>query len=102
MVDARAPGGYRLNAVIPPLALKGPTVTVRKFFDDRFGMEDLVRIGTISQEAASLMRLIILGRLNLIISGGTGTGKTTYLNALSAFIPATERIITIENPLSCV
>jgi pilus assembly protein CpaF len=98
MVDARAPGGYRLNAVIPPLALKGPTVTVRKFFDDRFGMDDLVRIGTISQEAASLMRLVVLGRLNLIISGGTGTGKTTYLNALSAFIPASERIITIENP----
>ena len=98
MVDARAPGGYRLNAVIPPLALKGPTVTVRKFFDDRFGMEDLVRIGTISQDAANLMRLIVLGRLNLIISGGTGTGKTTYLNALSAFIPASDRIITIENP----
>jgi len=98
MVDARAPGGYRLNAVIPPLALKGPTVTVRKFFDDRFGIEDLVRIGTISQEAATLMRLVVLGRLNLIISGGTGTGKTTFLNALSAFIPATERIITIENP----
>jgi len=98
MVDARAPGGYRLNAVIPPLSLKGPTVTVRKFFDDRFGIEDLVRIGTISQEAATLMRLVVLGRLNLIISGGTGTGKTTFLNALSAFIPATERIITIENP----
>ncbi len=98
MVDARAPGGYRLNAVIPPLSLKGPTVTVRKFFDDRFGIEDLVRIGTISQEAATLMRLVVVGRLNLIISGGTGTGKTTFLNALSAFIPSTERIITIENP----
>lgn len=98
MVDARVPGGYRLNAIIPPLSLKGPTVTIRKFFDDRFGMDDLVRIGTVTEDVARLLKLVVEGRLNIVISGGTGSGKTTFLNALSAFIPSGERIITIENP----
>jgi len=98
MVDARVPGGYRLNAIIPPLSLRGPTVTIRKFFQERYWMDDLVRIGTLTQEVADLLKICVEARLNMVISGGTGTGKTTLLNTLSAFIPASQRIVTIENP----
>ena len=98
MVDARVPGGYRLNAIVPPLSLRGPTVTIRKFFQERYWMDDLVRIGTLTQEVANLLKVCVEARLNVVISGGTGTGKTTMLNTLSAFIPASQRIITIENP----
>jgi len=98
MVDARLPAGYRVNAIIPPLAVRGPTITIRKFFEDRFDMEDLIRIGTFTVEVAEFLQACIKMRLNIIISGGTGTGKTTLLNALSQYIPDGERIITIEDP----
>ena len=98
MVDARVPGGYRLNAIIPPLSLKGPTVTIRKFFDERFGMKELIELGTVTQEVGEFLAACVQSRLNMIISGGTGSGKTTLLNVLSAYIPEGERVITIENP----
>ena len=98
MVDARLPDGYRVNAIIPPLAVRGPAMTIRKFFNERFGMEDLVRTGTLSAETAEFLRACVASRLNILISGGTGSGKTTFLNALSASIPPGERVVTIEDP----
>jgi pilus assembly protein CpaF len=97
MVDARLPDGSRVNAVIPPLALDGPALTIRKFSRDPYTMGNLIVFGTLSSEAASFLRTCVEGRLNILISGGTGTGKTTLLNALSACVPEAERIITIED-----
>lgn len=97
MVDARLPDGSRVNAIIPPLAIKGPTLTVRKFARDPYKVHDLVNFGTMTQEMADLLRACVIARLNIIISGGTGSGKTTSLNVLSSFVPNDERIVTIED-----
>jgi pilus assembly protein CpaF len=97
MVDARMPDGSRVNAVIPPLSLTGPLVTIRRFGNERLGLNDMVRVGTLTSETAELLGRCVEARLNILISGGTGAGKTTLLNALSAAIPDTERIITIED-----
>src|SRR4051812_40828393 len=97
MVDARLPDGSRVNAIIPPLALKGPTLTIRKFSRDPYTMNDLITFGTVSASAAQFLSACVKGKLNVLISGGTGTGKTTTLNALSAFVPNDERIVTIED-----
>src|SRR6266566_5106594 len=97
MVDARLPDGSRVNAIIPPLALKGPTLTIRKFSRDPYTMNDLISFGTLSAKSAQFLGACVKGKLNILISGGTGTGKTTTLNAMSAFIPGDERIVTIED-----
>lgn len=97
MVDARLPDGSRVNIIIPPLSLVGPTITIRKFSIDPFTLDDLITFGTLNLEMASFFRACVRGRLNIIISGGTGSGKTTLLNVLSGFIPHDERIITIED-----
>ncbi len=97
MVDARLPDGSRVNAIIPPLALGGPTITIRKFSKDPFQVSDLVGFGTLTQSMADFIEFCIKGHLNIIVSGGTGSGKTTTLNVLSSFIPNDERIITIED-----
>src|SRR6266511_583919 len=97
MVDARLPDGSRVNAIIPPLCLNGPTLTIRKFFKIPLSGADLVRRGACTPELMELLRACVMGRLNIIVSGGTGTGKTTLLNVLSSFIPEDERILTIEN-----
>jgi pilus assembly protein CpaF len=97
MVDARLPDGSRVNAIIPPLALRGPTLTIRKFARDPYTMSDLIGFGTITGKAAQFVAACVRGKLNILISGGTGTGKTTTLNALSAFVPNDERIVTIED-----
>jgi len=97
MVDARLPDGSRVNAVIPPLAVDGPALTIRKFSADPYKTEHLIEFGTMSAGMAALLKMCVLGKLNLLISGGTGTGKTTLLNVLSSFIPDTERIVTIED-----
>src|SRR5215510_1889428 len=97
MVDARLPDGSRVNAIIPPLSLRGPTLTIRKFSRDPYTMDDLIDFGTVSPESAQFLQACVRGKLNMLISGGTGTGKTTTLNALSAFVPNDERIVTIED-----
>jgi pilus assembly protein CpaF len=97
MVDARLPDGSRVNAIIPPLSLSGPLVTIRKFSKQRLGPADLVRIGTLSTETVEFIQRCVLAELNVLISGGTGSGKTTLLNALSSAIPDSERIVTIED-----
>jgi pilus assembly protein CpaF len=97
MVDARLPDGSRVNAIIPPLALRGPSLTIRRFANDLFTLDSLVANETLTQSAASFIADCVKGKLNILISGGTGSGKTTMLNALSAFIPAGERIVTIED-----
>jgi len=97
MVDARLPDGSRVNAIIPPIALNGPTITIRKFFRDPLTIEDLIRFGSITPEIARFLEACVRARLNIIVSGGTGSGKTTLLNILSSFIPSDERIITIED-----
>jgi pilus assembly protein CpaF len=97
LVDARLEDGSRINAIIPPLAVNGPALTVRKFARRALTAVDLERLGTVDARALHLLRASVEGRLNVLVSGGTGTGKTTLLNVLSAFIPATERIITIED-----
>jgi len=96
-VDARLPDGSRVNAVIPPLALNGPTITIRKFKKEALGIKDMVRFGTVSEEMATFLEACIKVRLNIVVSGGTGSGKTTTLNILSSFIPEDERIITCED-----
>ncbi len=97
LVDARLPDGSRVNAIIPPLACKGPTLTIRKFPAQRLTMDDLVEMGSISPSAAMFLRSCVIDRRNILVSGGTGTGKTTMLNILSGFIPFKERIVTIED-----
>lgn len=96
-VDARLLDGSRVNAIIPPLALKGPCITIRKFSKDPFTISDLVQFGSLTNELAQFLRACVLGRLNVVVSGGTGSGKTTLLNVLSSFIPEDERIVTIED-----
>jgi pilus assembly protein CpaF len=98
MVDARLTDGSRVNVIIPPVAPKSPTITIRKFRQDKLTVEDLIATGTLTREIAEFCRACVQVKLNMLISGGTGTGKTTLLNALSAFIPDTERIVTIEDP----
>ena len=97
MVDARLPDGSRVNAIIHPLAINGPMLTVRKFSKDPFMVDDLIRFETMTREVADLLKACVEGRLNILVSGGTGTGKTTLLNVLSSFLPGDERIITIED-----
>jgi pilus assembly protein CpaF len=99
MVDARLEDGSRVNVIIPPLVPRSPIMTIRKFRQDRFQMDDLVGAGTLSADMAKFLEGCVRSKLNTVVSGGTGTGKTTLLNALSAFIPDRERIITIEDPL---
>ncbi len=96
-VDARLPDGSRVNAVIPPISLVGPTLTIRKFFKNPISIEQLVQFGSITPEALQFLKACVESRLNVVISGGTGSGKTTLLNILSQFIPNDERIVTIEN-----
>ena len=98
MVDARLPDGSRVNIIVPPVAPKSPTITIRKFRADKMTTEDLIGVGSFTQELADFLRACVQARLNTIISGGTGSGKTTLLNALSGYIPDTERIVTIEDP----
>ena len=97
MVDARLADGSRVNAIIPPLAVDGPALTIRKFAVDPYHATDLVRFGTITPELAELLQVVVQVGLNILVSGGTGTGKTTLLNVLSGFIPDDERIVTIED-----
>ncbi len=97
MVDARLPDGSRVNAIIPPLALNGPTITIRKFSKDPFTIDNLVSFGTLTQEMATFIEACVKARLNIFVSGGTGSGKTTTLNVLSSFIFNDERIVTIED-----
>src|SRR5205814_998961 len=96
-VDARLPDGSRVNAIIPPLAVDGPALTIRKFAADPYDAEDLVSFGTMSEATAKFLEACVRGRVNMLVSGGTGAGKTTTLNVLSSFIPSDERIITIED-----
>ena len=97
MVDARLPDGSRLNAIIPPLSLDGPALTIRRFGANPLSLEDLLNFGTFTPEMVMLLEAAIKARMNIIISGGTGSGKTTLLNTLSSFIPDDQRIITIED-----
>ncbi|MFP6691620.1 MAG: CpaF family protein, partial [Pirellulales bacterium] len=97
LVDARLPDGSRVNAIIPPLAIKGPCLTIRKFPIQRLTMDDLIEFGSINHAAATFLRASVINRRNILVSGGTGTGKTTFLNILSSFIPYKERCITIED-----
>ncbi|HEX4818631.1 MAG TPA: CpaF family protein, partial [Acidimicrobiales bacterium] len=97
MVDARLPDGSRVNAVIHPLAIGGPFLTIRKFSKDPYQIDDLIRFGTLNAHSARFLQACVVGRLNVIVSGGTGTGKTTTLNVLSSFIPTDERIVTVED-----
>jgi pilus assembly protein CpaF len=97
MVDARLPDGSRVNAIIAPLAIGGPFLTIRKFAVDPFQEADLIAFGTLTQRVADFLRACVRGRLNVLISGGTGSGKTTTLNVVSAYIPGDERIITVED-----
>jgi pilus assembly protein CpaF len=96
-VDARLPDGSRVNAVIPPISLIGPVLTIRKFFKIPLTIERLIELGTITPQAIELLKACVVARLSIVVSGGTGTGKTTFLNVLSGHIPNTERILTIEN-----
>jgi len=99
MVDARLADGSRVNVIIPPLVPRSPVLTIRKFRTDRYSMAELIGAGSLTEGVAELIEGCVRAKLNIIISGGTGTGKTTFLNALSAYIPARERIVTIEDPL---
>ncbi|HKY13761.1 MAG TPA: CpaF family protein, partial [Microthrixaceae bacterium] len=97
MVDARLPDGSRVNAILPPLAVDGPMLTIRKFSRKGFAVEDLLNFHTLTAPVAELLEACVVGRLNVMVSGGTGTGKTTLLNVLSSFIPNSDRVITIED-----
>jgi pilus assembly protein CpaF len=97
LVDARLPDGSRVNAIIPPISLVGPCVTIRKFAKNPITIEQLIKFGSISAEVVEFLKACVVARLNIVISGGTGSGKTTLLNVLSSFIPSDERIVTIEN-----
>jgi len=96
-VDARLKDGSRVNAIIPPLAIDGPSLSIRRFAVEKLNMENLMELGTLSPAMAHFLRAIILGKLNVLIAGGTGSGKTTTLNILSSYIPEDERIVTIED-----
>jgi len=96
-VDARLPDGSRVNAVIPPVAIDGPSITIRKFQKDKLSMENLIKLGTVTETMSEFIKVCVRSRLNIVISGGTGSGKTTLLNILSGFIPEDERIVTIED-----
>jgi Flp pilus assembly CpaF family ATPase len=97
MVDARLKDGSRVNAIIPPLAVRGACITIRKFPEDQIGIDDLVGFGTLNKQMVEFLRSAVIAKMNILISGGTGSGKTTLLNILSSFIPEDERIITIED-----
>lgn len=97
IVDARLPDGSRVNIVIPPITMKGTTITIRKFFKEKLTIEDLIKFKSINREAATFLETLVKARANIIISGGTGTGKTTTLNIVSNFIPSGERLLTIED-----
>jgi pilus assembly protein CpaF len=97
MVDARLKDGSRVNAIIPPLSIDGPTLSIRRFAVELLSIDDLTQLGSVSAEVAQVLQAIVRGRLNVVVSGGTGAGKTTLLNILSSFIPADERIVTIED-----
>lgn len=97
IVDARLPDGSRVNVVLPPVALDGPTMTIRKFPKEKMTMERLIELGALDEKTAGFLKLLVKARYNIFVSGGTGAGKTTFLNALSDYIPKTERIITIED-----
>jgi pilus assembly protein CpaF len=97
MVDARLPDGSRVNAIVPPCAIDGASITIRKFRKDKLSMEQLIEFNTLTLGMSNFLRACVLGRLNIIISGGTGSGKTTFLNVLSSNIPTEERIVTIED-----
>ena len=97
IVDARLPDGSRVNVVIPPISLVGPTITIRKFTKEKLRVDDLIRFGSITPEIAEFLRACVHARLNIVISGGTGSGKTTLLNVMSNFIPEDERIVSIED-----
>jgi pilus assembly protein CpaF len=96
-VDARLPDGSRVNAVIPPVAIDGPAITIRKFSKDKLTIQQLIQLGSITEKMADFIQACVVSRLNILISGGTGSGKTTLLNVLSGFIPVDERIVTIED-----
>jgi pilus assembly protein CpaF len=96
-VDARLPDGSRVNAVIPPVAIDGPSITIRKFARERLNVKQLIEFGTMTAQMAELLKACVVSRLNIVISGGTGSGKTTLLNVLSGYIPEDERIVTIED-----
>lgn len=97
LVDARLPDGSRVNIIIPPLAVKGPSITIRKFSKDPLTTNDLITFGALNGDIAEFLRLCVKGRINVLVSGGTGSGKTTLLNVLSSYIPEDERIVTIED-----
>lgn len=97
MVDARLPNGSRVNAIIPPLAIDGPSITIRKFSETPYTVKDLINFNTLTPNMAMFLKACVEGRLNVVVSGGTGSGKTTSLNVLSSFIPEDERIVTIED-----
>ncbi len=97
MVDARLPDGSRVNAVIPPCSLDGPTITIRKFGKNKLTVQDLIKFGSITPEMGEFLQACVVSRLNILVSGGTGSGKTTLLNVLSSYIPDDERIITVED-----
>jgi len=97
IVDARLPDGSRVNVVLPPIALNGPVVTIRKFPEKPMTIEQLIKYGSITEEVAEVLERLVKAKYNIFICGGTGSGKTTFLNALSNFIPKDERIVTIED-----
>jgi len=97
MVDARLPDGSRVNAIVPPLAIHGSVLTIRKFAADPYTVKDLINFGTFTLDLATVLEACVRAKMNVLVSGGTGTGKTTNLNVLSSFIPDGERIITIED-----
>ena len=96
-MDARLPDGSRVNIVLPPVAIEGPVITIRKFPKEAMSMDDLISMGAITEEARDFLKTLVRARYNIFISGGTGAGKTTFLNILSNFIPGDERVITIED-----
>ncbi|HLF01130.1 MAG TPA: CpaF family protein [Anaerolineales bacterium] len=97
MVDARLPDGSRVNIIIPPAAIDGPTITIRKFATKRFTWQDLISFGSMTPQIAEFLKACVVSRLNIVVSGGTGSGKTTLLNVLSGFIPEDERVVTLED-----
>ena len=100
IVDARLTDGSRVNVVLPPVSLSGSVMTIRKFPKDKMTMDKLVEIGSVTMEVADFLKNLVVAGYNIIISGGTGAGKTTFLNALSGYIPADERIVTIRRSVS--